>query len=155
DLQRAVRFVRGGASKYGIHADQIGGLGASSGGHLVSMLGVLDGTGDSDDPDAVNRLSSKLQCVVALFAPSDLKAVRTVRGGPTVALFVGARNLLTDQTPPTTLEYRRYAQASPFTYISQDDASFLLLHGDADEVVPFEQSQSMERALRNAGVPVK
>src|SRR5262249_50679507 len=47
DVQRAVRFVRHNAAKYGIRPDRIGACGGSSGGHLVSMLGVLDGKGDS------------------------------------------------------------------------------------------------------------
>ena len=69
DVQRAVRFVRYHAAEYGIDPDRIGAVGGSSGGHLVSMLGVLDGHGDSDDPDPVNRVSAKVQTVVARAAP--------------------------------------------------------------------------------------
>ena len=155
DAQRAIRFIRANAVKYGINPNQIGSFGGSSGAHLVSMLGVLDGTGDPDDPDPINRLSSKVQTVVALYTPSDLKGVLTPRGAPAVALFVGVRNLLTDNTPRTTPEYKRYAAASPITYITRDDPPFLLFHGDADQTVPFEQSQLMEGALRKVGVAVK
>src|SRR5687767_5177862 len=49
DAQRAVRFVRHHADRFGIRADRIGAIGGSSGGHLVSMLGVLDGDGDPED----------------------------------------------------------------------------------------------------------
>ena len=31
----------------------------------------------------------------------------------------------------------------------------LLIHGDADKTVPFEQSELMEKALKAAGVPVR
>src|SRR5258708_2890852 len=50
DVQRAVRFVRHNASRYGIRADRIGAAGGSSGGHLVSMLGTLDGNGNPAYP---------------------------------------------------------------------------------------------------------
>jgi acetyl esterase/lipase len=155
DLQRAVRFVRAHSAIYAIHPDQIGALGASSGGHLASMLGVLDGTGDPESPDPINRFSSKVQSVVALYAPFDLKRLTTARGGPAVALFVGVRNLLKDDTPHGTPEYQRYTAASPITYVTSDDAPFLLLQGDVDPAVPVEQSQLMEAALKKAGVPVK
>ncbi len=48
DVQRAVRFIRYHAVDYGIHPNRIGAVGGSSGGHIVSMLGVLDGEGDPD-----------------------------------------------------------------------------------------------------------
>jgi acetyl esterase/lipase len=155
DLQRAVRFIRANATRFSIQPNAIGALGSSSGGHLVSMLGVLDGTGDADDADPINRLSSKVQAVVAIFAPIDLKRVNTPRGGPAVALFTGVRNVLTENTPRTTPEYKRYAAASPITYLTADDPPFLLFHGDADETVPFEQSQLMEAGLKKVGVSVK
>ncbi len=39
--------------------------------------------------------------------------------------------------------------------MSRGDAPTLLVHGDADEILPFAQAEAMERALREAGVPVK
>ncbi len=155
DVQRAVRFLRANAAKFGVQSGPIGALGFSSGGHLASMLGVLDGTGDSEDPDPINRLSSKVQAVVAIFAPSDLKGIRTPLGGPAVTLFTGVRNMINDSTPRTGPEYRRYTAASPVTHVTNDDPPFLLFHGDADETVPFEQSQLMEAELKKAGVTVK
>jgi len=75
DVQRAVRFIRHSAGRFGIRADRIGAMGGSSGGHLVSLLGTLDGTGDPENPDPVNRESAKVQCVVARAAPSDMSAM--------------------------------------------------------------------------------
>ena len=49
DCQRAVRFVRHHAEKYGIDPERIGAMGGSSGGYLANMLGVLDGEGDPED----------------------------------------------------------------------------------------------------------
>lgn len=152
DAQRAVRFVRHHAKEYGINPDRIGGVGGSSGGHLVSMLGTLDGKGNPEDPDPVDRESSRLQCVVALAAPSDLAKIRTESGLSAVTSFVG---IPLRGTNPATAEYKTYLASSPVTHVSGDDAPFLLIHGDADRTVPFEQSELMEAALEKSGVEVK
>src|SRR5215475_9393305 len=65
DAQRAVRWVRANATRYGIQSERVGAAGGSSGGHLVSLLGLLDGAGDSEDIDPIGRLSGRVQCVVA------------------------------------------------------------------------------------------
>lgn len=72
DVQRAVRFVRFHAARFGIDPDRIGAIGGSSGGHLVSMLGVLPGEGDAQAESEIDRVSAKVQCVVARATPSDL-----------------------------------------------------------------------------------
>lgn len=151
DAQRAVRFVRHHAKEYGIDPERIGGVGGSSGGHLVSMLGTLDGAGDADDPDAINRESSRLQCVVAAAAPSDLARIRTDRGLTAVTSFIG---MPSPGGSPGSTEHKTFRGASPITHVSTDDAPMLLMHGDADETVPFEQSELMDAALRKVGVEV-
>jgi acetyl esterase/lipase len=150
DAQRAVRFMRHNAAELGIRADRIAALGGSSGGHLVSMLGVLDGTGDAEDESAINRESARVQCVVARAAPVSFLKM-SGRGGP--ALFLGAQ--LSEQRGPGSAEYRRAAEASPVTHVTSDAPPFFLIHGDADETVPIAQSEAMLEALQEAGVPVK
>lgn len=157
DAQRAVRFVRHHAMRYRIREDRVGAIGGSSGGHLVSMLGTLDGKGDSEDPDPVQRESSKVQCVVALFPPTDMArfgAVLEAAGRPNITEFLG---IIPPRqgTPKRAPDARLYAEASPVSHVSPDDPPFLLVHGDEDRVVPYQQSEIMEAALRNAGVPVK
>jgi acetyl esterase/lipase len=115
-----VRFIRANAAAYKINPDSVGAFGGSSGGHLVSMLGVLDGHGTPDDADPINRPCSKVQAVVAVTAPSDLGKIRTPDGAVAVALLIGGR--------PNS-EGRRVADASPVSYVSKDDAPFLLIHG--------------------------
>jgi acetyl esterase/lipase len=154
DAQRAVRFIRHNAKRFGIRPDRIGAVGGSSGGYLVSMLGTMDGTGDAGDPDPINRESAKVQCVVARAAPSDL--LNVTGGGPAAISFLGMI-LSTGPSlpPPTSLEYRTFRDASPVHYVTKDDPPFLLMHGDADPVVPFKHSEVMEQALKTAGIPTK
>src|SRR5262245_12830840 len=59
DAQRAVRFIRGHAPDYGVRSDRIGAIGASSGGYLATMLGLLAGDGNQTDSDEVERLSGR------------------------------------------------------------------------------------------------
>ena len=73
DAQRAVRFIRHHATQYGIDPDRIGALGGSSGGHLVSALGVFPDEGDPVNDDPIERERAKIQCVVARAAPLDLR----------------------------------------------------------------------------------
>src|SRR5262245_18630853 len=153
DAERAVRFMRAHAAKYGIDPARIGGAGGSSGAHLVSMLGTHGGPGDASDPDAVNRESSKIQCVVARAAPLDLLQMKPSTGGDALALLLGSR--VTETTPKTAVEYKTAWAASPINYVAADSPPFLLIHGDGDRIVPYHQSELMEAALTKAGVAVK
>jgi acetyl esterase/lipase len=154
DVQRAVRYVRAHAADYGIAADRIGAWGSSSGGHLVELLGTLDGAGDQSDTDPINTLSAKVQAVVAYFAPADLR----VAGGGAMTVLMGFAYQNPNVGPPGPrpdyIENRAYREASPITHVTADDAPMLLLHGDQDTVVRIEQSEQMEAALKKAGVAV-
>ena len=147
DVQRAVRFIRHHAAKFGIRADRIGASGGSSGGHLVSMLGTLDGKGKPEEDDPVERESAKVQCVVARAAP-----VNFLKGTNGTHLLGMAQPAASAKN---TAEYRLYAEASPVTHITKDDSPFLLMHGDQDEAVNISQSAEMESRLKAAGVTVK
>jgi len=151
DVQRAVRFVRANAAMFRINPTQIGGFGASSGGYLVSMMGVLDGKGDPDDHDPINRVSSKLQSIVALYTAGDL---RRMQGNVAVVLFVGVLTNPTLSEGAQRAEYGRLTEGSPITHLTPDDSPFLLFNGDADEVVPIEEGRFMEAALTKAGIAV-
>lgn len=154
DVQRAVRFIRYNASRFGIRAAQLGAAGGSSGGHLAVMLGVLDGNGDPLDADPVNRESAKVQCVVSRAAPVALWDPGA--GVPGVINFLGMTPSLGSQSfPPDSVEHQTFRAASPLAHVSAGDAPVLMLHGDADASVAFDQSEKMEQALRAAGVPVK
>ena len=151
DAQRAVRFVRHNAARFGIRADRIGAIGGSSGGHLVSMLGLLDGEGDPDDESAVNRESARVQCVVARAAPTSFMDMpeRTAAAG----LFLGAQ--VGRGAGDGSLERRRALAASPVSHVAAGAPPFFLIHGDADETVPIVQSELLAAALKKVGLPVK
>lgn len=154
DSQRAVRYIRHHADDYNINADQIGAVGGSSGGYLVSMLGALDGDENSVGISPIDQESAKVQAVVALYPATDLTAFAAQTGGSNalMSLYMGAylgAGILSDSP---TGEAIRYAAASPTSHISPDDPPFLLIHGDADTAVPFSQSEILFARLKENGV---
>lgn len=158
DAQRAVRYIRHNAAEYGIDGDRIGAIGGSSGGHLVSLLGTLDGTGNATDPDPVNQQSAKVQTVIAFYPAIDFLAFETSNpwAGGAVTALLGPVNPAWKPPPLQDPDAAAlYKEASPMSYISSDDPPFLLIHGDADSVVPFSQSELFQAGLERAGVATK
>jgi acetyl esterase/lipase len=143
DVQRAVRFVRHHAQQFGIDPNRLGAVGGSSGAHLIGLVALLAQTGISDDSDPVNREPATLQTAVLRAAPTDLRKMSH-----------GAVVLLMERLSTADGE-KLYSAASPITHVSSTSPPILLLHGDSDDTVPFEQSVAMEGALRRAKVPVK
>ena len=148
DVQRAVRFVRFHAVRFGIDPDRIGAIGGSSGGHLVSMLGVLPGEGDSEAESEIDRVSAKVQCVVARATPSDFVATAASSGAS--ALLLGIR--LRAGADPSSVEMRIAREASPITHVTADDPPLLLIHGDQDDIVPYALSERFRERLAETGV---
>lgn len=149
DCQAAVRWVRANSAKYGLDPDHIGVWGSSAGGHLVAMLGTC-GDVDSFVTDANRDQSSRVQAVCDWFGPSDMSRMSD---------FPGA----IDHNAPNSPESRflggtaqeskeKVAKANPITYVSKQDPPFLIMHGDADRVVPYNQSELLLDALKKAGV---
>ena len=48
----------------------------------------------------------------------------------------------------------KVAKANPITYATKNDPPFLIIHGDSDPLVPHHQSEILESALKETGVPV-
>ena len=71
DVQRAVRFIRANANKYGVRPDRLGVLGSSSGGHLALSIATRGGPGKADSTDPVERESSAVQAAACFFPPTD------------------------------------------------------------------------------------
>jgi hypothetical protein len=88
DAQRAVRFVRYHAKQFGVDPAHLGGVGGSSGAHLIGLVAMLAAGGVADDPDPVNHEPATLQCVVLRAAPSDLKQMVGAGSFPQVVSFM-------------------------------------------------------------------
>jgi acetyl esterase/lipase len=157
DAQRAVRFVRAHAAEWHVDPARIGAFGSSSGGHLAELLGTVDGAGDASSSDPTERESAKVRAVVALFAPADMvrQAQTSIRDAHVALMgfeYLDPAMRAPGSVRPDESENVEYRRASPSSWVTADDAPMLLMHGDADEVVVFEQSELMSAALQKAGV---
>jgi len=152
DCKAAIRFLRAHAGEYGIEGARIGVWGASAGGHLVSLLGT---TGDVVAFEKGERtgVSSRVQAVVDFFGPSELLTIGA-QSGPGSKLDHDAPDSPEAQLLGGPVQERKEAAraASPLTYVTADDAPFLIVHGTADPVVPLPQSEIFAAALKKAGV---
>jgi len=152
DVQRAVCFIRHHARDYGIDADRIGGVAGSSGAHLVCLTAMLGAPGISGDPDPVNREPATLQCVVLRAAPIDMKQMASDADAEGIAYAVSFMEMFPSKARANAKIYR---EASPISHVSRSSPPVLLIHGDADKTVPYQQSVAMEKALRAVNAPVK
>jgi acetyl esterase/lipase len=151
DCKAAVRWLRAHASENGIDPNRIGVWGASAGGHLVALLGT---TGDVKEFDTGENLgvSSRVQAVCDWFGPTDFTQITShpsdlkydTPDSPEARLIGG----------PIAQNIEKAQRANPIRYITKDDPPFLIMHGEKDPVVPFEESQWLADALQKAGVHV-
>jgi len=72
DVARAIQFIRAHADEWGIDPKRIAVKGRSSGGHVALMVGFGPDRAKPGSNDPVERQSSRLTCIVAGSAPTDL-----------------------------------------------------------------------------------
>lgn len=168
DVKRAVRFIRHHARDYAIDPERIGVTGASAGGHLALMLGTAGTPGDPEALDPVERESSRVRAVACFFPPTDLLNY----GAPGVEK-IHPRDF--DRPFRPAFDYHELDQASnlwvpvvddgklreaarkvsPIAHVTPDDAPTLIVHGEADKLVPVQQSQVIVEKFRAAGVEAR
>jgi acetyl esterase/lipase len=152
-IHRAVRFVRTHAADYGVDRNRLGISGISSGGYLSLTMGTTGRDGDPAARDPVDRASSRVEAVACFCPPADLvdygETNRTVLEFKPVE-FVWHVFALSDK--PREEQVTALRELSPIAHITPDDAPTLILHGDQDELVPYEQAPRFIARLKDQGV---
>ncbi|MCX6093311.1 MAG: alpha/beta hydrolase [Candidatus Bipolaricaulota bacterium] len=151
DCKAAVRWLRAHAGTYGIDSNRIGAWGSSAGGHLAALLGTSDGIAALEGTvgDCLG-VSSRVQAICDSFGPTDLLTLVDPTGDIDVGAAYSPVGRLLGGPRAEHTELARLA--SPISHIDETDPPFLILHGDADEVVPYGQSVTFHQVLASAGV---
>jgi len=164
DIRRAIRFIRHHAKSYNVDPNRIGISGASAGGVISLMMGAAAEEGDPKARDPVDRESTRLQAVGCFFPASDLLHFQEDGGTvlPVAARHGHAASYKFCDFDPKTKVYipitnqkrilKLLAEYSPLTHVTADDAPMLIVHGEADKLVPLFQASKMIDKLAAAGV---
>jgi acetyl esterase/lipase len=150
DVKAAIRYLRANAAVFDLDANRFAVVGESAGAHLAVLLGTTEGVAEFDDPALGNEsVSSAVQAVIDFYGPADLTTADAQRAlnpacptdpDPSIALLLGA-------SPAARPDLA--TAASPVTYLhpGQDVPPFFIAHGDADCVVPHQQSAELHEAI--------
>jgi acetyl esterase/lipase len=163
DVKTAVRWMRSSAQELGLDGGRIGLWGSSAGAHLAACA-ALSGehqfiTGEYPD------YSSAVQAVVDGYGPMDFGSIDADRQVSaslgTDAESLGIGNLVAAGDPdsfesrflgvPVAASPDAVKLADPVHYLRPGSPPFLILHGQADTLIPCKQSEYLFRAIEGTG----
>jgi acetyl esterase/lipase len=145
DVKAALRFMRARAEWLGIEPDAVAALGASAGGHLALLAAGTVGHAPFEGEGGHPGEDASVRAVVGIFPPTILSPRDAMEPGAVPALA-----LVGDHDDAETSRL-----ASPMAHVTPQFPPTLLLHGNADKLVPAAASMRMYEALIAQGVPAE
>lgn len=131
DITEAIWWLRENGDKYNIDGTKIGVVGLSSGGYLAAWAATHDEINSKG-------FHSRPNAAVCLYAPWDLTdaGIKDVpQSKPLIEKFCDGQNP---------------ADISPCYFVSKAAPPILLIHGDADKIVPISQSTNTYKKLKES-----
>lgn len=143
-VKLGIGWVKEHADEYKIDPNKLGLAGASAGGHLASLVAM---TGDD---------KSKVEAVGVFFPPTNFLNFRGVEidenSPPERFALVKALVYPNGNAPTDTAKMIDALKAISPALLAHDKAPpLLIIHGDADPVVPLDQSEMLKKALDECG----
>jgi acetyl esterase/lipase len=165
DMHRSIRYIRTHAKDYKVDPDNLGIYGGSAGGHLSLMMGTTGKEGDPKATDPIDRASSQVQAVACFFPPTDFlnygESGKEALGGGTLSGYKAPFDFV--ELNPKTKSFDSITDGdkrreigkkiSPINFVTEKSAPTLILHGDKDTLVPYQQAEIMIAKLKEAKVP--
>jgi acetyl esterase/lipase len=168
EVQRAIRFIRFNADKYGIDPDRLGIEGSSAGAHLSVSAAVFGKDAIPEQEyrrihsvqadqkiDPVELVSSKVQVVACFYPPANLVSYdhpdSTFADFHNVAIFVDAFGITKDMSGDQVKEIFR--QSSPYFFINQTTPPILIFQGTKDLLVPYSQAVNFIEKMKENNIP--
>ncbi|HPF50631.1 MAG TPA: alpha/beta hydrolase [Draconibacterium sp.] len=156
DVKAAIRFLRANADKYGIDPEKIAIWGESAGGYLTAMTGTTNGVKEFEVGENLDQ-SSDVQAAIDCYGLSDLTKIGAdydkeaeeahfTTDAPEAGYVHGKNSGLTILDKPEVV-----AKSNPVNYVDKNDATFLFIHGSADQLVSPSQTLLVHNALRKVG----
>jgi dipeptidyl aminopeptidase/acylaminoacyl peptidase len=143
-VKEGIRYVKSRADEFGIDPDRIGIVGASAGGHLALLSTVYAENGDDKKPD------TRVKAAAVFFPPTDFlqwgEDKPDYSGSIGHLFYHGGVNGQPDEEVAETAK-----RLSPLHNIPEITPPYLLIHGDADPLVPLPQSEKFVAAVNEKG----
>lgn len=148
-VNKGILFVKAHAAEYGVDPERLGLCGASAGGHLALLATVNATTGRADAETPAERFGTRVKAVSVFFPPTDFLDW----GGRTFDLSRRGELFFLGGTQGRSAEEVQEAaeKLSPARQVKGELPPILLIHGDADTMVPLQQSERMVEAVKSAG----
>ena len=168
DVRAAVRWLRENAANYGIDPNRFAFMGNSSGGWAAAFAATTSDIMELPGEEGVDGTSSAVQVAVPFFPPTDFLSMDTFaeeNGLPNTSFAyphdspTSPEGFLIDcpgETFPVVLLSiqdcpEETEEADPTSYISGEEIPIWVLHGLADPLLPFNQSELVYDATTAEG----
>jgi acetyl esterase/lipase len=178
DVRAAIRWLRENAATYNIDPDRFAFMGDSSGGWATAFAAATSGIAQLPGETVANGTSSAVQVAVPFYPPTDFLAMDSFAtannlpkgfayphdgksspeglliacpGEPAPTVFPDANPALASiQDCPAETR-----AANPITYITGRAVPMWVMHGGADPLLPYNQSEGVYDAARAQGSVVR
>jgi acetyl esterase/lipase len=146
DCRLALRWVFKYAKQYGFDTTKIIVTGGSAGGHLALTTGMLDPSYGFDTPTDwdYTGVEPKVAAIVNWFGITDVK---DLLAGP------NKQDYAVDWLGNLPNKEAIALSVSPITYVRKGLPPIFTVHGDKDQLVPYNHAVRLHEALTKAGVP--
>jgi acetyl esterase/lipase len=146
DCRCALRWVVRNAKEYHIDPTRLVVTGHSAGGHLSLTTGMLtesDGL-DNDCASDGKEPEPRVAAIVNWFGIADAGDLLAGKN---------RKNYAVEWLGSMMNKEQLARLVSPLTYVRKSNPPIITIHGDADDVVPYDHALRLHKALDQAGVP--
>lgn len=149
-VKLAIRYAKEHAGEFGIDPLRLGITGASAGGHLATLAALTPVEAKANPKNPLERHDTTVRAVGVFFPPTDL--VDWDNGQEPDMKILAPLLFLNGADGRSADEIKKSARAvSPLHRVGKPTIPFLLIHGDADKVVPLSHSERLVAAIKSAG----
>lgn len=142
DIRSAMEYLILHASQLNIDPRRIVLMGGSAGAHLALMGGFLEND-RRFDTYCKGKEDMRVAAIISKYAPSDF-----IDKTDKFYTYKSLQNWMGDKAEDAAFR----ASISPVSYINKTNPPVFIVHGNADPIVPYEQSVKLHRKLDKAGV---
>jgi acetyl esterase/lipase len=143
DCLCAMHWVFQNAKKYAFDTKQVVVMGHSAGGHLALMVGMAPPNSPLQN-ECPHEDKDHVAAIIDWFGITD---VADMLGGPDKRAWAQA------WVGDAAHAEQRAREVSPFAYVRTGLPPTILIHGDSDPTVPYQQAVALDAALKKASVP--